>query len=758
MNDSYTYSKLTDGEGRLVILSPGLQEAPLQCFLTTFSLDTPPPYEALSYTWGEPFCEQLYSGSRAKRELPARWLDPVSESALIEGQLSLLQRCRQHIINTPERFQGPSNDGDAIISEQPIRLQPQHVLIGREHLPLHMNLEKALRHLRLPDQARTLWVDALCINQADDCERAQQVSQMDRIYDSATSVCIWLGEAWESSDDAFHFIKDLWTLRRIEKDQQDWREFIKEFAPYGHLTSRVASQLRALSYLVNREWFYRRWVVQEVAFAQDIVVQCGHSKASWSQFAYAVTFLNDHHRKLTYILRTYHIYGDVFDWTQDFTTETRTETYAVPDIRARAAAQFVFITRGVLRRDRELRTATRLVDISTPVTRLCDLRISDLHDTVYALYSLARDTAGQIDLFPDYSKTLCEVFVDLVRHTIASTTSLDIVLRPWVPIVMHPAEKPSTEVQEEVPSLDRGLAEKDDLDNHESASDSLPSWLCIASSGNRIGAMFQDDSTSSIDDQDSHQNSLYAASGTSQPLYEITGQDSRYKLQVRGFIIGAIENVSEVARDGILPIESSSALLWSHCTRSNSAWRVLVGGKTSTGCHPPSSYQTTCWALFNGYDSEHGPETTFLEALESYGADTHDTIRVDGIDLTELIDVYYGSTRNESSLPKDFLATLPQTEDTVAFLERMRVCTWNRRLIKTSTGRWGLAPAEAAIGDTICILFGCSLPVVLRRKRTLRRRPRYEVIGSAYIHGSSDGEAMQEWKDGLHVLRDFELF
>ncbi|KAK0624310.1 heterokaryon incompatibility protein-domain-containing protein, partial [Immersiella caudata] len=58
-----------------------------------------------------------------------------------------------------------------------------------------VNLQSALRHLRLPSEMVTLWVDAVCINQDDDAEKSSQVQQMGRIYRSAELVIAWLGEA-----------------------------------------------------------------------------------------------------------------------------------------------------------------------------------------------------------------------------------------------------------------------------------------------------------------------------------------------------------------------------------------------------------------------------------------------------------------------------------------------------------------------------------------------------------------------------------
>ena len=48
------------------------------------------------------------------------------------------------------------------------------------------NLESALRHLRSREDARVLWVDAICINQNDDGEKGEQVGQMDMVYSRET--------------------------------------------------------------------------------------------------------------------------------------------------------------------------------------------------------------------------------------------------------------------------------------------------------------------------------------------------------------------------------------------------------------------------------------------------------------------------------------------------------------------------------------------------------------------------------------------
>ncbi|KAF1363441.1 hypothetical protein EJ07DRAFT_162712 [Lizonia empirigonia] len=84
--------------------------------------------------------------------------------------------------------------------------------------PVTSNLFSALKHLRLRDTERVLWVDALCINQDDNRERSSQVPYMRHIYSQATAVLIFLGEAWEGSNVVIGLIKTLATKPFLHLD------------------------------------------------------------------------------------------------------------------------------------------------------------------------------------------------------------------------------------------------------------------------------------------------------------------------------------------------------------------------------------------------------------------------------------------------------------------------------------------------------------------------------------------------------------
>ena len=66
--------------------------------------------------------------------------------------------------------------------------------IDEHELRITYNLHTSLRHLRYPDRVRTLWIDAICINQQDLTEKGPQVALMGRIYRQADTVLCWLGE------------------------------------------------------------------------------------------------------------------------------------------------------------------------------------------------------------------------------------------------------------------------------------------------------------------------------------------------------------------------------------------------------------------------------------------------------------------------------------------------------------------------------------------------------------------------------------
>lgn len=83
----------------------------------------------------------------------------------------------------------------------------QEVLCDDHVVQVTPNCESLLRHLRLKDQTRLLWVDALCIDQSSTSEKDHQVPLMGDIFESAERVIIWLGPERTSVANFFRRVK-----------------------------------------------------------------------------------------------------------------------------------------------------------------------------------------------------------------------------------------------------------------------------------------------------------------------------------------------------------------------------------------------------------------------------------------------------------------------------------------------------------------------------------------------------------------------
>lgn len=109
---------------------------------------------------------------------------------------SLLRLCRDRS-GTLESSMWLSHTPGANGIEQKKRavpLQAGSFRVQHEEFEISEHLAQALRRLRKERGYAYVWVDAVCINQQDYDEKAQQVPLMFQIFDKATQVFIWLGE------------------------------------------------------------------------------------------------------------------------------------------------------------------------------------------------------------------------------------------------------------------------------------------------------------------------------------------------------------------------------------------------------------------------------------------------------------------------------------------------------------------------------------------------------------------------------------
>jgi hypothetical protein len=155
-------------------------------------------------------------------------------------------------------------------------------------IEVRRNLSDALRYLRYPDKYRTLWVDALSINQADDVERNIQVGRMVDIFKCASSVVIWLGKESENSQLALSTLRHWGSQVYHTRDNRFGRSpdctDTNWWNPNCDLPF-TEETWQALDHLAKRSYFKRLWVLQEVSFANTkSTIHCGADAIPWNLF------------------------------------------------------------------------------------------------------------------------------------------------------------------------------------------------------------------------------------------------------------------------------------------------------------------------------------------------------------------------------------------------------------------------------------------------------------------------------------------
>ncbi|KAE9373579.1 hypothetical protein N431DRAFT_278716, partial [Stipitochalara longipes BDJ] len=131
------------------------------------------------------------------------------------------------------------------------------ITLDGHQFPVTKNLYVALKSIRNLESSHW-WVDAICINQEDVLERNSQVAMMTMIFKRSLSVRIWLGDVSEDSDLGMELIEKLSAVKVAGPGDK------KTLYPDCSMTEKVRNW-QALTRLLQRPWWERVWVRQEVA-------------------------------------------------------------------------------------------------------------------------------------------------------------------------------------------------------------------------------------------------------------------------------------------------------------------------------------------------------------------------------------------------------------------------------------------------------------------------------------------------------------
>lgn len=161
-------------------------------------------------------------------------------------------------------------------------------------LPVTQDLALALRYLRSPQFSRTLWIDAICIDQENLEERGHQVKRMGDVYHTARQVIIWLGPATDDSGFAVKIFREISARIEVDWNNLTMRPASRADANWANTQitwiwdDKISNSVR---HLLQAPWFNRLWIWQEVLLSRRAEIYVGHETLPWRDFSKAILYM-----------------------------------------------------------------------------------------------------------------------------------------------------------------------------------------------------------------------------------------------------------------------------------------------------------------------------------------------------------------------------------------------------------------------------------------------------------------------------------
>lgn len=158
-------------------------------------------------------------------------------------------------------------------------------------LKVTKSVPNIIRYFTSKNFSGHLWIDAICINQADAIEKGQQVQLMQEIYGRVEYVVAWIERVSSKCDVVPSFINRLNSavteLLRAKKPITG--EAISEFPGCEY----PSPAWRALAFFLDLPWFRRVWIIQEVVLAKQMGIVYGDEIITWSILGRVITVINN---------------------------------------------------------------------------------------------------------------------------------------------------------------------------------------------------------------------------------------------------------------------------------------------------------------------------------------------------------------------------------------------------------------------------------------------------------------------------------
>jgi hypothetical protein len=559
-------------------------------------------------------------------------------------------------------------------------------------LQITFSLNKALQGLRHREKPIMLWADAICINQKDNTEKAQQIRLLPKIFQNAASTYAFL-EGGKGSDNAIRMLMQVRfksacdeksKLERERADEEaeenveieladetdlgestksrkrtssnrlicskDWPEDLPRVpASWKHrsipdLDAAIWSSVGALFRL---PWFRRVWIIQEIVGAPHVKIVCGKWIIDWSDL---------------------HLAMEIIDREVQMSDNDSSHLRSSWEPFLALAAQ----------REWEARHYRWTLIMLLENFRYSESTLS--RDRLFALLGLASD-GNEAEFEPDYDSPLEDIVLKFTHVFVRQGRGMQMLYRA-------------------------GL-------NHQ--SDRFPSW--IPDWTVKRASSLHDSSEGGVS---------FAASGPQQCKIKCVLNTD--ELLVDGYEVDEIESISKASNveeewekyfNEIDTMIDSAILAPVRHLPEDLKWKVPIAGvlwpkvAVSGGLDLKSSYTAFRNYL---YSKQKGKAKENGNSVNDCPLPTEDAMFIEHM-----------ATGSYEKQAASYIAAL---EDTLH--------GW--RFVVTKNGYIGVVPNMTKVGDVIAILKGGSVPFVL--KRSEKRDGAFRLVGECYVHCLMNGEGL----------------
>ncbi|KAI0467502.1 HET-domain-containing protein [Xylaria cf. heliscus] len=761
---------------RVLVLAPGSPEdADIYCWILPSDLDwdhehsprtVPRPVESLSYV-----AATLSSGEERKFTIHVD-MDVDSDAEV-----------RMHPFQRYEALSYVWGEDDPTRDPPPPQQQRQHIFLdgGEYQVPVTRNLYAALRSLRRPRSGRRLWVDALCINQADHEEKKVQLGLMRRVYQQAEKVIAYLplplqdqkninelvgkilraGGLYNEREEKEEKKKDVGSAADPGQQQQqqprekekfnsvsEW-EVVKiarkdENEPFSAAVSEGPLRERRGVYLEDfglpREdsplwdswrrmfaspYFQRIWILQEIALGRNLRFWFGDGGGDAELLFVAHGSLD--------------LYSGAVNMGY---------TASVSEEEDRGATRSAMVgSRNATRMFRERlavrnkRPGSRLVDMLATVTAF---QATDARDRIYALLGLTCDGAffAQHVSYAPWD-SVEKTFIKFARLFVEGNEGIEVLLQAglrddededwpsWVPHWDNPSEisgqievAPSSGAPSPCMQADEGtralhISGAVILDEIKVISEPAFEKLKVSSNGVSITPFLQSLTAGFWMIFD-------AASSSTDPeeLFEP--------------LFHILARPKPLARKNSTPHDPEAAVVASE-----------GGGEDGSGPGAPSSSAAT-----PSQNMTHGSDAEYEREYQTLRTGFHEFLNY----LVALGKVKFSDPSD--GMYQVLVANSP--EEYYSFLRRAMNSAAHRRFCVTEGGHIGLVPKRTKTGDRLALFEGSDIYFVLRRINTHTpeknaggegERNRYRHVGPAFFHiPNSDGRSSTATRQDITIV------